>query len=212
MNVQDEIPGVSNSLASKVQEFSDIKFVLAPTVAQAEIGTLISLIANLHGTLTVRTHSLQCWIGDLLAYGQQRKFKGQITEYANAAGLNRSALSSAKTVCIRIPPHARREGLSWSCHMEIGKAFKTGTEINEWLNAAVANKWSRAQLRDEIRKAKAKNATALASQPSKLLMNAKQRAQRHDAITSVRKYLSSLPPSQRREAAKLSLGSLISAT
>lgn len=111
---------------------------------------LVSGLAKMAGKVSNGRDSLTAWLGDVLAYGEG-KYRGQITEYAKAAGLSPGTLRDAKLVCSRIPVSCRHDTLSWSNHVEIGKAFKDLETIKEWLQIAVSEKLSRAELRSRIR-------------------------------------------------------------
>ncbi len=105
----------------------------------AEVTLAASRTAGCRDTLTA-------WLGDLLAYGGG-KYRGQIKEYAEAAGMDPGSLRVATLVCLRIPALRRRNGLSWSHHCEIAKAFSDWGDIEEWMNRAEKEKWSRNALR-----------------------------------------------------------------
>jgi hypothetical protein len=93
--------------------------------------------------------SLVACIGDLLAYNEG-KYHGQISDYAEAAGLAAGTLRDAKMVCLRIPLSCRRDTLSWAHHVEIGKAYTDLVQINAWLDRAEREKLSRKNLRQLI--------------------------------------------------------------
>jgi hypothetical protein len=101
------------------------------------------------GRTSSNRDTLTAWLGDALAYGGDR-YRGQITEYAKAAGLAPGTLRDAKLVCSRIPVSCRRDTLSWSHHCEIAKAFKEPREIERWLKIAAKGGHSKAELRRMI--------------------------------------------------------------
>jgi hypothetical protein len=111
---------------------------------------LVATVVHMAGHSSRRRDTLTAWIGDLLAFGGG-KYRGQITEYAKAAGLDPGTLRSAKLVCSRIPLLCRHNTLSWSHHCEVGKAFKTPDEIKIWLATAAREGLSVRELRKRIR-------------------------------------------------------------
>ena len=114
---------------------------------------LAGRLAQASGAGASRTETLTTWLGDLLAYGSGNH-RGQITELAKIAGLSPATLRNAKLVCSRIPLSCRRDALPWAHHCEIGKAFERTDEILHWLDLAVAERLSKAQLRKRIREHK----------------------------------------------------------
>ena len=116
---------------------------------------LVAVLVQTAGRTANNRDTLTAWLGDLLAYGSD-KYRGQITEYAKAAGLAPGTLRDAKLVCSRIPVSSRRDSLSWSHHCEVGKAFKELRDVQRWLAMAEKEGYSRAELRRQIRSALAR--------------------------------------------------------
>lgn len=115
--------------------------------AWSRVATRLALNAR---EFTKGTDTLCAWLGDLLNY-REGKYRGQIAELAQAAGLHPTTLRNAKLVCSRIPVSCRRDGLSWSHHCEIGKAFTDAQDIMHWLKVAAEESLCRTALRDKIR-------------------------------------------------------------
>jgi len=111
---------------------------------------LMSGVVNLTGRATQGRDTLTAWLGDLLAYGEG-KYKGQISEYAKASGLNAGTLRWTKLVASRIPVLCRHNTLTWSHHCEMGRAFDNLDEIKKWIQLAVNERWSTKELRQRIR-------------------------------------------------------------
>jgi hypothetical protein len=111
---------------------------------------LIASVVKVAGRTSSNRDTLTAWLGDLLAYGGDR-YRGQITEYARAAGLAPGTLRDAKLVCSRIPVSCRHDTLSWAHHCEVGRAFKDPAEIAKWLGVAEKGANSKAELRRMIR-------------------------------------------------------------
>lgn len=126
---------------------------------------LVSEVARTAGIATGHQETLTAWLGDLLAYNGGR-YRGQITEYAKAAGLQPNTLRIAKLVCSRIPVLSRLETVSWSHHCEVAKAFDNPQEIERWLRVAEREKLSKADLRKSIRAHVQKSADPKLADPS----------------------------------------------
>lgn len=135
---------------------------LAPSIDRATWARLVGHLAKATRGITENSDTLTAWIGDVLAYGGG-KYRGQIAEYAHAAGLHPTTLRNAKLVCSRIPLSRRRDTLSWSHHCEIAKAFAEVGEIDRWLQLAEAERLSRAELRQRIRAARKSTAASVCS-------------------------------------------------
>ena len=133
-----------------VQEASRFGLALKPGMDAESWSKLVAGLAQVTGRLSRDRDTVTAWLGDLLAYGGG-KYRGQITEYAKAAGLDPSTLRIAKLVCSRIPVLSRLNTLSWTHHCEVGKAFKAPAEIKFWLNLAEREGWSVRELRKRIR-------------------------------------------------------------
>ena len=133
-----------------VQEASRLGLALKPGMDAESWSKLVSGLAQVTGRLSRDRDTVTAWLGDLLAYGGG-KYRGQITEYAKAAGLDPSTLRIAKLVCSRIPVLSRHNTLSWSHHCEVGKAFKPPDEIEAWLGLAESEGLSVRKLRKRIR-------------------------------------------------------------
>jgi len=123
---------------------------LPPGLNRDSWSRLVASLVQVAGRTSSNRDTLTAWLGDLLAYGGDR-YRGQITEYARAAGLAPGTLRDAKLVCSRIPVSCRRDTLSWSHHCEVGKAFKDPKEIERWLKIAEKGGHSKAELRRIIR-------------------------------------------------------------
>ena len=118
-----------------IETASRLGLSLKPGLSLENWSRLVATVVHMAGQASRRRDTLTAWLGDLLAFGGG-KYRGQITEYAKAAGLDPGTLRSAKLVCSRIPLLCRHNTLSWSHHCEVGKAFKTPAEIKTWLDTA----------------------------------------------------------------------------
>ena len=135
---------------AQVRSVMRLGLCLSPDLDRDSWSRLVASVVQTAGRTSNNRDTLTAWLGDLLAYGSDR-YRGQITEYARAAGLAPGTLRDAKLVCSRIPVSCRRDTLSWSHHVEIGKAFKEPAEIERWLGIAEKGALSKAMLRKLIR-------------------------------------------------------------
>ena len=85
-----------------VQEASRLGLALKPGMDTDTWSQLVAGLAQVAGRISRDRDTVTAWLGDLLAYGGG-KYRGQITEYATAAGLDPGTLRVAKLVCSRIP-------------------------------------------------------------------------------------------------------------
>ncbi len=133
-----------------IQQASPLGLALRPGMDLQTWSALVATVAQSAGRVSRDRDTLTAWLGDLLAYGEG-KYRGQIAEYATAAGLDPGTLRVAKLVCLRIPVLSRHNALSWSHHCEVGRAFKDPGEIKHWLELAVTEGLSVRALRKRIR-------------------------------------------------------------
>ena len=136
---------------AQVQSATRLGLVLNPDTDRESWSRLVTKLVQTTGRITRGTDTLVAWLGDVLAYGGVRDYRGQIAEYARAAGLAPGTLRDAKLVCSRIPVSCRHDTLSWAHHCEIGKAFTEPAEIERWLGIAEKGGHSRAELRKLLR-------------------------------------------------------------
>jgi hypothetical protein len=134
-----------------IEAASRLGLALKPGLNLENWSRLVAGVTQLTGRASRGRDTLTAWLGDLLAFGGG-KYRGQITEYAKAAGLDPGTLRSAKLVCSRIPLLCRHNTLSWSHHCEVGKAFKAPDEIKAWLDTAAREGLSVRELRKRIRR------------------------------------------------------------
>ena len=133
-----------------VQEASHLGLALKPGMDADTWSQFVAGLAQAAGRIARDRDTVTAWLGDLLAYGGG-KYRGQITEYATAAGLDPGTLRVAKLVCSRVPVLCRHNTLSWSHHCEVGKAFKAPAEIKFWLSLAEREGLSVRELGKRIR-------------------------------------------------------------
>jgi hypothetical protein len=147
-------PGYSDLLGllpkEQVKSAMRLGLCLNPDLDRDSWSRLVASVVKAAGRTSCNRDTLTAWLGDLLAYGSDR-YRGQITEYARAAGLAPGTLREAKLVCSRIPVLGRHNTLSWAHHCEIGKAFKDPVAIEHWLDVAEKGGHSKMELRRMIR-------------------------------------------------------------
>jgi N6-adenosine-specific RNA methylase IME4 len=91
---------------------------------------------------------VQFWIGDALAYRQQKW--GMYDDIAEEVGINKKELSDLKWVAENVKSSGRQENLSYNHHREVAKLEPNKQE--QFLNKAVEEKLSVRDLREEIKK------------------------------------------------------------
>jgi TPR repeat protein len=142
-----------------VQSATRLGLCLSPNLGAEVWSRLVAGVAQAAGRSSSSRGTLTVWLGDLLAYGEGR-YKGQIKEYARAAGLEPGTLRMAKLVCSRIPVFSRLNTVSWAHHCEIGTAFRDPVDIKLWLERAAKEGYSKTELRKRIREHIAANILA----------------------------------------------------
>lgn len=138
------------ALPAGVTHATRLGLSLAPETPALLRHELLARLTHLSRATSGERHTLTAWLGDLLASADRLR-RGQITAYAQAAGLDAGTLSNAKLVCTRIPVSCRHEGLNWAHHCEVALAFSEPAEIERWLTLAEERKWSARDLRRIIR-------------------------------------------------------------
>jgi hypothetical protein len=101
------------------------------------------------------------WLGDWLIYGQGkygRRYKDAIA----ATGLDYQTLRNYAMVARRFAPFRRRDGLTFHHHAEL--CALTDTDQDRWLDTALAQRWTRNELRRRLRSQR-----QLAAGPSRVL-------------------------------------------
>ncbi len=91
--------------------------------------------------------ALQFAIGDWLVAGESL-FPEQWSQAAEALGLSESERTRYARVASRVPPEIRKNELSWSHHRAV--AHLERGEQEHWLNLAVNERLSKAQMEEEI--------------------------------------------------------------
>jgi hypothetical protein len=90
------------------------------------------------------------WLGDWLAFGQM-KYGRRYKEAIAATGLDYQTLRNYAVVARRFESSRRRDNLSFQHHAEVCALQNDNQE--HWLDRAVAERWSRNELRRQIRAA-----------------------------------------------------------
>lgn len=93
------------------------------------------------------------WLADWLRYGEKRAdWKERLDDALDATGYTMKTLQNAKYLGENVSPSHRREDLDFSTHFEVAPLHPK--EQKEWLEKAVAEGWSRSELRRHIRASK----------------------------------------------------------
>jgi len=155
---------------------TEVGLVLSEHLSEGAWAEVIAEIVKSAARNGRQREAAAAWLGDLLNYGEEYGFsyRGQIRDFAQAAGLQASTLRLYKLVAARIPLPVRRPKLSWSHHLEVGRVFADVETISRWLERAEKEGWSKSELRARIREARrtasgAKNAGSSATPVFRLL-------------------------------------------
>lgn len=100
------------------------------------------------------------WIGDLINFGE-KLYGDRYVEAMEATGLAYETLTNYASVCRKVARSRRREQLRFGHHAEVASLEPLEQEL--WLDAALANDWTRIELRDRLRSSK--DAPAAVEQP-----------------------------------------------
>ncbi|MGA5066350.1 LmbU family transcriptional regulator [Streptomyces exfoliatus] len=104
------------------------------------------------GRNLARVASSSAWcLGDWIVYGQSR-YEGRYRDAVETVGLDYQTVRNYAWVARRVPQSARRKALSFQHHAEV--ASLSPQEQESWLDRAVKERWSRNQLRRELRAAR----------------------------------------------------------
>lgn len=87
-------------------------------------------------------------LGDLLLYAQTKYGDDFLVEVEEATGMAHQTLENVLSVCRRVRPSVRRDGLSFSIHAVVAPLLPN--DQRHWLKLAHENEWTRQRLRDEI--------------------------------------------------------------
>jgi hypothetical protein len=112
-----------------------------------ELGCRVALIANCSAW----------WLGDWLLYGEQ-SYGDRYQQAIADTSLSYQTLRNYAWVARKFPMSRRRDTLSFGHHAEV--AALLDEEQDAWLTRAERSKWSRSQLRRELRAAKVLNPRA----------------------------------------------------
>lgn len=94
------------------------------------------------------SHALRWYIGDLINWGEGR-YGDKVYQAADATGLAEGTLQNYASVCGRVAPERRREGLSFAIHQTV--AYLEPAEQERWLERAEEGGWNVKQLRELLR-------------------------------------------------------------
>lgn len=90
------------------------------------------------------------WVGDLIVYGEEL-FGHYHAQVEAVIGLAPQTIANRASVARKIPPSARRASLPFGVHAEV--AYLDEKVRDRWLDRAELAAWTRAKLREEMRRA-----------------------------------------------------------
>jgi hypothetical protein len=133
---------------------SPVSIALPPTIEVQKSGLLFSSNPSLDAweaigrQLLAISDSVTWWIADWLAFGEAT-FKDRYVEAIRKTNLSYQTLRNYVWVARRFELHRRRDNLSFGHHAEV--AALDCPEQDYWLRKAEEYRWSRNQLRNEVR-------------------------------------------------------------
>ncbi len=93
-------------------------------------------------------NALPYYVGDLLNYGEAH-YGETYAQAVEDTGYSVQTLTNYKSVCSKVAPERRREGLNWTHHVLVAKFEPEEQEC--WLDRAEVNQWDTGELRVAIR-------------------------------------------------------------
>jgi hypothetical protein len=105
---------------------------------------------DLGAKMATYSNATSWWLGDWLAFGQM-KYGRRYKEAIAATGLDYQTLRNYAVVARRFELSRRRDSLSFQHHAEV--CALQNDEQEHWLDRAVAERWSRSEVRRQIRAA-----------------------------------------------------------
>ncbi len=118
---------------------------ITPTSLQLPDGTSYPKVEALFAYFGKVSHALRWYLGDLICWGEGR-YGERIYQASEASGLTPGTLQNYASVCGRVAPDRRREGLSFALHSEV--ASLEPAEQEAWLARAEDAHWTVKQLRE----------------------------------------------------------------
>ncbi|MEU3911613.1 LmbU family transcriptional regulator [Streptomyces sp. NPDC029721] len=109
-----------------------------PQRAWEEIGSQLRDLAS----------SSAWWLGDWLLFGENA-YSGRYREAVGRTGLDYQTLRNYAWVARRFEQHRRRDALSFAHHAEVARLARP--EQDYWLRRAEEQRWSRNELRRQLR-------------------------------------------------------------
>jgi hypothetical protein len=106
---------------------------------------------HLGGRIAMYSTASAWWLGDWLAFGQM-KYGRRYREALGQTGLDYQTLRNYAMVARRFEPSRRRDNLAFQHHAEV--CSLSDSEQDCWLDLALRNHWSKAELRRQVRAAR----------------------------------------------------------
>ncbi|MFF4370619.1 LmbU family transcriptional regulator [Streptomyces sp. NPDC001594] len=124
-----------------------------PQRAWEEIGSQLRELAS----------SSAWWMGDWLLFGENA-YSGRYREAVGRTGLDYQTLRNYAWVARRFEQHRRRDALSFAHHAEVARLARP--EQDYWLRRAEEQRWSRNELRRQLRAGLAEQNGGAAAEPA----------------------------------------------
>ncbi|WP_269467135.1 MULTISPECIES: LmbU family transcriptional regulator [Streptomyces] len=124
-----------------------------PQRAWEEIGSQLRELAS----------SSAWWMGDWLLFGENA-YSGRYREAVGRTGLDYQTLRNYAWVARRFEQHRRRDALSFAHHAEVARLARP--EQDYWLRRAEEQRWSRNELRRQLRAGLAEQHGGAAAEPA----------------------------------------------
>ena len=151
MSKDNQLTIADNAIQIPGVQVTRIGLIIESDISPEDAANVFACVERITGSAN--------WIwGDILAFSE-RMWGNQFVEgkYAHAiesTGLASSTLRQVALVSVRIPIERRRPELTFTHHAEVAMHFDTTATQDEWLDKAIAGKWSAIELRRAIRKSK----------------------------------------------------------
>jgi hypothetical protein len=150
----DEPEGAENQISPAGEDFeiegvelTPVSAIVRGELSATQIGDAIERVAR-------RERGVRWWLGDLLAFSEDREHGVTYPQWAERTGLARETLYNRAALARAVPPRVRlpEDELSWAKHRPV-EVIKDEERQEMWLARAADENWSEEKLRDEIDKA-----------------------------------------------------------
>jgi hypothetical protein len=150
-------------LALHTADLTPVALVIPDTLTDYQVSQIGESLAKIDGCLG-------WWMGDYFLELRRRGSTVTIEEFAAARELSAHTIYFYRNTCEFFPVHARNNRLTWSHHHvtinALPSAHRELATASDWLDKAVENGWSVAELKRQIRAAYADKAPKTADKTS----------------------------------------------